>query len=81
MNKKTPFEDESEKSQIENDTRNQTEREIKKILKDKPEIGEESTWSKDQQERNYYYDDDHGYQKYDPEKDDEIEDDDEDDEI
>ncbi|MGI8669716.1 MAG: hypothetical protein ACR2J3_07690 [Aridibacter sp.] len=69
MNKKTPFENELEKPEIENDTRNQAEREIEKVPKDKPEIGEESSWSKDQQERNYYYDDDHGYEKYDPEKD------------
>jgi hypothetical protein len=29
-----------------------------------PEIGTESTWSKDQQKHDYYYDDSHGYQKY-----------------
>lgn len=45
------------------------EKEIKEIPKEKPEIGEESSWSKDQQEREYYYDDDTGYEKYDPEKD------------
>lgn len=42
---------------------------VKEISEDKPEIGEESTWSKDQQERNYYYDDSHGYQEYVPEED------------
>lgn len=44
--------------------------EIEKIPEDKPEIGRESSWSKDQQERSYYYDDSHGYEIYDPEKDD-----------
>ncbi len=68
MNKKTPLENDSENPEIENDTGYQTEREIKEVPKDKPEIGEESTWSKDQQERNYYYDDDHGYQKYIPDE-------------
>ena len=47
------------------------EKELKKTPEDKPEIGEESSWSKDQEERNYYYDDSHGYQKYVPEEDDE----------
>jgi hypothetical protein len=43
------------------------EKEIDKVPADKPEIGEESGWSKDQQERSYYYDDSHGYEKYQPE--------------
>lgn len=42
--------------------------EIKKIPEDKPEIGEESSWSKDQQEKSYYYDDDHGYEIYNPDE-------------
>lgn len=46
------------------------EKEIKKIPEDKTEIGEESSWSKDQQEKSYYYDDSYGYEVYDPEKDD-----------
>lgn len=54
------------------------EKEIEKTPTEKPEIGEESSWSKDQQERNYYYDDDTGYEKYDPEKDDAEDDSDED---
>ena len=49
------------------------EREIKKIPDEKPEIGEESSWSKDQQEKSYYYDDSHGYEVYDPEKEDDDE--------
>lgn len=69
MNKKTPFEKESEKPEIKNDTGNSPKREIGEMPEDKPLIGEESSWSKDQQERNYYYDDDHGYEKYDPEED------------
>lgn len=73
MNKKTPFENDSENTEKEEDTGNQSEREIEEIPKDKPEIGEESSWSKDQQERNYYYDDSYGYQKYVPENDSEEE--------
>lgn len=45
------------------------EKEIKEIPKEKPEIGEESSWSKDQQEREYYYDDASGYEKYEPDED------------
>ncbi len=66
MNNKTPLDNEYEKPEIEKDTGNQTEREIEQVPEDKPEIGEESSWSKDQQERNYYYDDAHGYEDYDP---------------
>ena len=40
------------------------EKEVEKNSNDKPEIGEESAWSKDQQERNYYYDDAFGYEKF-----------------
>jgi hypothetical protein len=49
----------------------QNEPEIEKIPEDKPEIGEESSWSKDQQEKSYYYDDDHGYEKYNPDEEEE----------
>jgi hypothetical protein len=66
MNNKTPFKDKIEKPEIENDTRNQTEREVEDDRADKPEIGKESNWSRDQQEKSYYYDDSHGYQKYVP---------------
>ncbi|HEY0429200.1 MAG TPA: hypothetical protein VGC76_15575 [Pyrinomonadaceae bacterium] len=31
------------------------------------ETGDESSWSKDQQEKSYYYDDDCGYEIYNPE--------------
>lgn len=44
------------------------EKEIEEIPEDEPEIGEESSWSKDQQEKSYYYDDSYGYQKYDPDE-------------
>ena len=43
---------------------NEKDKTIKKIGLDKPEIGNESSWSKDQKERNYYYDDAYGYEKY-----------------
>lgn len=49
------------------------EKEIKKKPDKKPEIGEESSWSKDQQEKSYYYDDSYGYEVYDPEKEDDTE--------
>ncbi|MCW5959711.1 MAG: hypothetical protein KIS76_06065 [Pyrinomonadaceae bacterium] len=39
---------------------------IEKIPEEKPEIGEESSWTKDQQEKSYYYDDSYGYEPYDP---------------
>jgi hypothetical protein len=42
--------------------------EMEKISEDKPEIGEESSWIKDQQEKSYYYDDDHGYEIYNPDE-------------
>lgn len=37
---------------------------VKRVVEDQPEIGIESTWSKDQSERNYYYDDAYGYEKF-----------------
>ena len=43
---------------------NEKNKTVKRIVEDLPEIGEESTWSKDQTERNYYYDDAYGYEKY-----------------
>ncbi len=46
----------------------QNKPEIEKIPEEKPEIGEESSWSKDQQEKSYYYDDDHGYEIYNPDE-------------
>ena len=48
-------------------------KEKEKCIKDIAEIGDESNWSKDQQERDYYYDDSHGYQVYDPDNDSEEE--------
>ncbi len=50
------------------------DKEIEEISQEKPELGDESSWSKDQIERSYYYDDSTGYQKYDPDKDDEDDD-------
>jgi len=35
------------------------------------ETGDESSWSRDQQEKKYYYDDETGYEVYNPELDDE----------
>lgn len=32
------------------------------------EIGDDSSWSKDQREKKYYYDDDCGYEVYNPEE-------------
>jgi len=52
---------------------NEKEKTIKRIVEDTPEIGEESSWSKDQVERNYYYDDAYGYEKYVDEDDEEKE--------
>jgi hypothetical protein len=49
----------------------QKEKEIPQIPEKRPDIGDESTWSRDQQERSYYYDDGTGYQKYDPDEDEE----------
>jgi hypothetical protein len=34
-----------------------------------PKDAEESSWSEDQQKREYYYDDAHGYEVYEPEAD------------
>ncbi len=46
----------------------QNEPEVEKTSAEKPEIGEKSSWSKDQQEKSYYYDDDHGYEIYNPDE-------------
>lgn len=46
----------------------QSELETEKIPEEKPEIGEESSWSKDQQENSYYYDDSYGYEIYNPDE-------------
>ncbi|NNE97766.1 MAG: hypothetical protein HKN25_01965 [Pyrinomonadaceae bacterium] len=40
------------------------EKSEKKIDDTAPEVGEESSLSKDQAERNYYYDDAYGYKSY-----------------
>lgn len=40
-----------------------------KAEKEKPEKGDDSSWSEDQNEREYYYDDSHGYEVFDPDKD------------
>ncbi|MGC2238295.1 MAG: hypothetical protein WA584_19230 [Pyrinomonadaceae bacterium] len=38
-----------------------------KDIQDKTnEIGDDSSWSKDQKEKKYYYDDDCGYEVYNP---------------
>lgn len=38
-----------------------------KAGKEKPEKGDDSSWSEDQKEREYYYDDSHGYEVFEPE--------------
>ncbi|HEX8369814.1 MAG TPA: hypothetical protein VF604_14805 [Pyrinomonadaceae bacterium] len=38
---------------------------------EKPETGDESSWSRDQREKSYYYDDESGYEVYNPDEDDE----------
>lgn len=38
---------------------------------EKPETGDENSWSRDQKERDYYYDDAHGYEIYKDDEDDE----------
>ncbi|HEX9962331.1 MAG TPA: hypothetical protein VGB00_15460 [Pyrinomonadaceae bacterium] len=38
---------------------------------EKPETGDKSSWSADQQKKSYYYDDDCGYEVYNPDEDDE----------
>ncbi len=35
-----------------------------KEKEENPEIGDETSWSRDQKERDYYYDDAHGYEIY-----------------
>ncbi|HEX8247431.1 MAG TPA: hypothetical protein VF599_04545 [Pyrinomonadaceae bacterium] len=42
-----------------------------KEAEEKPETGDESSWSRDQQEKSYYYDDECGYEVYNPDEDDE----------
>ena len=49
------------------------EEKIEKKKSQKPESGDEASWSEDQKNRRYYYDDAHGYEIYQP--DDESEDD------
>lgn len=78
MNKKRLSGDDFEKPEMgdpnqppepeENINNNQSEREIEEIPDAKPEIGDESSWTKDQQEKSYYYDDSHGYKIYDPDE-------------
>lgn len=41
---------------------------------EKPETGDEDSWSRAQKERSYYYDDAHGYEIYNPDEDDEDDD-------
>ena len=48
----------------------------KKKTEKAPEKGDESSWAKDQEERDYYYDDSHGYEIFDPEEADEDDDED-----
>ncbi|HEX8736784.1 MAG TPA: hypothetical protein VF721_15740 [Pyrinomonadaceae bacterium] len=38
---------------------------------EKPETGDQNSWSRDQKEKGYYYDDDCGYEVYNPNEDDE----------
>ena len=52
----------------EEDIKNITDKEIEELPDAQPEIGEESSWSKDQQEKSYYYDDSHGYETFDPDE-------------
>jgi hypothetical protein len=42
-----------------------------KEKEEKPEIGDETSWSRNQKERDYYYDDAHGYEVYRADEDDE----------
>ena len=44
-------------------------KEKKEIQAEKPETGDESSWSKDQKEKKYYYDDETGYEVYNPDED------------
>ena len=47
------------------------EKQIEKKHDEDGKIGEESLWSKDQQEKSYYYDDDYGYEIYNADEEDE----------
>lgn len=42
--------------------------EIEEIPEEEPEIGDRSSWSRDQKEKSYYYDDSYGYEVYDPDE-------------
>lgn len=41
---------------------------------EKPDSGDEDSWSQAQKERSYYYDDSHGYEIYNPDEDDDEDD-------
>ncbi len=45
-----------------------TNQETEKNRIEKPEDGDEISWSEDQKKRSYYYDDDCGYEIYQPEE-------------
>jgi hypothetical protein len=45
--------------------------EAPKEAEEKPETGDEASWSTDQKEKSYYYDDDCGYEVYNPDEDEE----------
>lgn len=51
----------------------QEKEEKSEIKSQKPETGDETSWSEDQKKKRYYYDDACGYEIYDP---DEVEEDD-----
>ncbi len=59
-----------EKPKNENDKESESEN----LPENKPETGDEDSWSRDQRERDYYYDDAHGYEIYNPDEDDEEDD-------
>ncbi len=48
--------------------------EPEKLPENKPETGDEDSWSQAQRERSYYYDDAHGYEIYNPDEDDDEDD-------
>ena len=52
--------------------------EAQKPAEEKPEFGDEASWSREQREKSYYYDDDCGYEIYNPGDDDDEEENDED---
>jgi hypothetical protein len=49
--------------------RQKKEEKSKEIKSQKPETGDETSWSEDQKKRGYYYDDACGYEIYEPEND------------